>query len=214
MELNKYIDHTLLRADATIEDIKRLCREAKTHKFMSVCIHPSFIQIAQSILAETGVKICTVVGFPLGAQTTETKIFETENAINMGADEIDMVINITYLKNNSLDYVTNEIVKIRKVCQNKILKVIIETSALTDDEKRKACGCIIAAKADYVKTSTGFGKFGATIEDIYLLKKCVGHQVDIKASGGIKDYKTAIEMINAGAKRIGTSAGVEIIKSI
>lgn len=211
-QYNKYIDHTILKADALNTDIIRLCNEAKQYNFMSVCINPSYISLAKKELKHTDIKVCTVIGFPLGQMTTNTKVSETIDALKLGADEIDMVINIAQLKMGNLDYVTNEIKAIKEVCKDKILKVIIETCLLTDNEKINACECIMKAGADFVKTSTGFSTGGATVHDIELFKKTVGDKCLIKASGGVKTKEDLIAMINAGANRIGTSKGVELMK--
>lgn len=211
MKLAKYIDHTLLKADATSEQIAKLCKEAIEHDFMSVCINPSYISLAKELLKDTDVKVCTVIGFPLGQMTTAAKVFETKDAIEKGADEIDMVINIAKLKDGDLAYVTEEIAQIKKACQDKILKVIIETCLLNDEEKCQACECILNAHADFVKTSTGFSTAGATFHDVALLKETVKDKCLVKAAGGVKTHKDFIEMIRLGADRIGTSSGVKLL---
>lgn len=211
MKLAKYIDHTLLKADATKEQIIKLCNEAIEHDFISVCINPSYITLAKECLKGSDVKVCTVIGFPLGQMTTAAKVFETKDAIENGADEIDMVINIARLKDGDLTYVTEEIAQIKKACQDKILKVIIETCLLTDEEKRRACECIINAHADFVKTSTGFSTAGATFHDVALLKEAVSDRCLIKAAGGVKTHEDFLEMIRLGADRIGTSSGVKLL---
>lgn len=211
-ELAKYIDHTLLKPDATKNEIDILIAEAKKYSFASVCINPHWVTYCAKQLKDTDVKVCTVVGFPLGASTTETKVFETKQAIKSGATEIDLVINIAELKANNLDFVKDEIGHIVKATKEKaITKVIIETALLTDHEKVIACEIAKEAKAHFVKTSTGFADGGATIKDIKLMRKTVGELMGVKASGGIRDKKTAQEMINAGATRIGASAGVSIV---
>ncbi len=212
MNLNKYIDHTMLKANAQELAIEKLCSEAKKNNFASVCINPCYVKLAKSKLKGSDVKVCTVIGFPLGATTTKTKIVETIDAIKNGADEIDMVINIGKLKDHDFKYVTNEIKSIKKACGKKILKVIIETCLLTQSEKINACKCILNAKADFVKTSTGFSTSGANVDDIKLIKKCVKNKALIKASGGISTKDDMLKMIKNGANRIGTSKGCELIK--
>ncbi|MBQ6559529.1 MAG: deoxyribose-phosphate aldolase [Erysipelotrichaceae bacterium] len=212
MKLAKYIDHTLLKADASKEAIRKLCREAKEYDFKSVCVNSSNIPLCKEELAGSDVLVCTVIGFPLGACTTETKVFETKDAIEKGADEIDMVINIGRLKDNDMDYVTNEIRKIKEACGDHTLKVIIETCLLTDEEKVKACQAIMKAKADFVKTSTGFSTAGATFEDVKLLKQTVGNECLIKAAGGVRSREDFEKMIEFGANRIGTSSGTKLIE--
>ena len=209
--MNKYIDHTLLYAYATNIDIVNLCEEAKEYDFMSVCINPCYVRLAKEQLKNSSVKVCTVIGFPLGASTISSKVYETKEAISNGADEIDMVINISKVKNNDFDYVLDEIKQVRKASIGKILKVIIETCYLTDDEIIKTSNCVVEAKADFVKTSTGFGPSGATVEAVKLIKNTVSDKTLIKASGGIKTKEDLIKMIDAGANRIGTSKGKKII---
>lgn len=213
MELNKYIDHTLLKPEATSDDIIKLCEEAKQYKFKAVCVNPCYVGLCKEHLLNSDVKIATVIGFPLGANTIETKVYETENALVNGAEEIDMVINIGKLKSGDFDYVYNEIREVvNKANERKaIVKVIIETCLLTDDEKIKACELAKKANANFVKTSTGFSTGGATVEDVRLMKKVVGGDLEVKASGGIRDLETFKKMIEAGATRIGTSSGVKII---
>jgi len=213
MELNKYIEHTLLKQDAKKEELVRLFDEAREHKFLGVCINPCNVAFAHDYLKDTGVKIVTVIGFPLGQNTTEIKILETIDAIKNGADEIDMVLNVGKLKDGDYDYIVDEISKIKFACQGKILKVILETDLLTKDEIKKACELCIKAKADIVKTSTGFVKngVGAKAEDVKLMYETVkDYGMQVKASGGIRDKEAAINMINAGASRLGTSSGVKI----
>lgn len=209
---SKYFDHTILKADATEKEIINLCEEAKKYNFASVCVNPCYVKKCVEILRESNVDVCTVVGFPLGSMTTEAKLFETEQALKDNADEIDMVINIGKLKDKDYDYVKNEIHLLKKACGNKILKVIIETCLLTDEEKIKACELSKEAGADFVKTSTGMSKAGAKKEDIILMKKVVGNDLGVKASGGIKDLNSAKIMIDAGATRIGCSSTVNIMK--
>lgn len=212
MNYSKFIDHTNLKQDASINDIKTLCEEAIKFDFMSVCINPCFVKYAHDVLLDSEVKVCTVIGFPLGANTTKTKVYETKQALKDGADEIDMVINVSALKDKKYDYVKNEISKIKKVCKNKILKVILETCLLTDEEIVKACELSLEAKADFVKTSTGFSKGGATVEAVALMRKTVGDKCGVKASGGIKTFEDMQKMIDAGASRIGTSSGVKLLE--
>lgn len=209
---SKYFDHTILKADATEKEIINLCEEAKKYNFASVCVNPCYVKKCVEILKESDVDVCTVVGFPLGSMSTESKLFETEQALKDNADEIDMVINIGKLKDKDYDYVKNEINLLKKACGNKILKVIIETCLLTDEEKIKACELSKEAGADFVKTSTGMSKAGAKKEDIILMKKVVGNDLGVKASGGIKDLNSAKIMIDAGATRIGCSSTVNIME--
>lgn len=211
MGYEKYIDHTLLKPDATIDDIFVLCNEAKEYHFMSVCINPCFVPFAKAYLEGSGVKVCTVIGFPLGANLTRTKVDETVQAIANGADEVDMVINVGMLKAHQDEYVKEEISLIRQASLGHILKVIIETCLLTDEEKVRACLLAKEAGADFVKTSTGFSKGGATIEDVKLMRKTVGPDMGVKASGGIRTHEDMLAMIEAGATRIGTSNGTKII---
>lgn len=212
MYLNRLIDHTILKSDATKEDIKVLCEEAKEYQFASVCVNPYWVSYAKSLLEDSDVAVCTVIGFPLGATPLEVKAFETLTAIHDGADEIDMVINIGALKSNDTQTVLNEIKAVRNAADDKVLKVIIETCLLTDDEKKLACNLALEAKADFVKTSTGFSTHGATQEDVALMKSVVLDNAKVKASGGIRDKETAIAMVEAGASRLGTSSGVKIVK--
>ncbi|EFK39254.1 deoxyribose-phosphate aldolase [Peptoniphilus lacrimalis] len=216
MKLNKYIDHTLLKADATQESIKELCRQAKEYDFMSVCINSSNIELAKEELKGTDVKICTVIGFPLGATTTESKVFETTDAIEKGADEVDMVLNIGALKSKNFDIVLRDISEVAKAAHNKgkILKVILETCLLEKDEIIKACQLSKEAGADFVKTSTGFSTGGAKEEDVALMRKTVGDLMGVKASGGIRTLEKARLMIENGATRLGVSAGVQIMEEL
>ena len=211
MELNKYIDHTLLKADATAKDIEKLCLEAKEYDFASVCINPSRVRQAAELLKESDVKVCTVIGFPLGATSTESKVFETKQAILDGASEIDMVINIGYIKDKNFDAVRDDIKAVNDVKGDAILKVIIETCLLNDEEKVMACNLAVDAGADFVKTSTGFSTGGAKINDVVLMKKTIGDKAKVKASGGIKTHGEAVSMIAAGADRIGASSGIMIV---
>lgn len=212
MLLEKYIDHTNLKPTATESDIKKLCEEAKIHGFYAVCVNGCHVPLAKKSLDKTHIKIAAVVGFPLGAMSTKAKIFEAVDCIENGADEIDMVINVGWLKSGMYDAVRNEIKAVKEAIRNNILKVIIETCYLTDKEKEKACKLALAANADYVKTSTGFGTGGATFDDVKLMKRIVGGNTRIKASGGVKDKETAIQYIELGVSRIGTSSGPSLIK--
>jgi len=212
MDIAKYIDHTILKPEATVEDVKKLCKEAREYNFASVCVNGCYAALVSTELAGSDVKTCVVVGFPLGAMTKEAKAFETTDAINNGANEIDMVINVGVLKDKNYDLLKEEIEAVVNAAKGKaIVKVIIETCLLTDQEKIKVCQISKEAKADFVKTSTGFSSGGATKEDIALMRKTVGPDLGVKASGGVRDYKTAMDMINAGASRIGASAGIAIV---
>lgn len=213
MELNKYIDHTLLKATATPLQIEELCSEAKEADFYAVCVNSCYVSLAKKELKNTNIKIATVVGFPLGAMSTAAKVAETEFSVSDGADEIDMVLNIGWLKSGKYDLVQQEIAAVKEATGGHILKVILETCYLTDEEKKIACGLALQASADFVKTSTGFGTAGATLADVKLMKSVVGDKLKIKASGGIKDRKTAEEYISAGADRLGTSSGIAIVNS-
>ncbi|MBQ1192621.1 MAG: deoxyribose-phosphate aldolase [Lachnospiraceae bacterium] len=208
----KYFDHTILKATATKADIIKICNEAKENGFASVCVNSYWTELVAEELKESDVKVCTVVGFPLGAMSVSAKAFEAAQAVKAGAEEIDMVINIGELKAGNYDAVLCDIMEVKKACGNSLLKVIIETCYLTDEEKIKACELAVEAKADFVKTSTGFGSGGATSKDVALMKKTVKGAALVKASGGIKRHDTAEEMINAGADRLGTSATLSIIK--
>jgi deoxyribose-phosphate aldolase len=213
MQLNQYIDHTLLKPTATPSEIKKLCTEAVQHKFYAVCVNGCYAETAKRAVQNSDVKIATVIGFPLGAMTTAAKVFEAKDALNKGADEIDMLINIGMLKANKTDYIENEIAEIKKAIGSKVLKVIIETCYLTNTEKEAACRAALNAKADFVKTSTGFGTAGATFEDVKLMKEIAGDKMQIKASGGIKDRETAIKYIELGVSRLGTSSGIKLVTS-
>ena len=213
MNINKLIDHTALKPNTNKESILKLIAEAKTYDFASVCVNPCWVALAHQELKNTDVKVCTVIGFPLGANTTEVKVFETKDAIEKGAQEIDMVINIAMLKDKEYDYVENEIHQIVEVAKDKaIVKVIIETCLLTDEEKIKACELSQKAGADFVKTSTGFSTGGATVHDIALMRKTVGAEMGVKASGGVHTHEEALAMVESGATRIGASAGVKLLK--
>lgn len=209
------IDHTILKADATRDMIKTLCQEAIEYKFAAVCVNPYHVEYCSELLKNSDVKVATVIGFPLGANTKETKAFETIDSIKKGADEIDMVINIGALKDKNYELVQEDIESVVKAAKGKaIVKVIIETSLLTEEEKAKACELSLLAKADFVKTSTGFSTGGATVEDIKLMKSIVADNMEIKASGGVRDLETAKSMVDAGATRLGTSSGIKIAKEI
>lgn len=202
MGLNKYIDHTILKATASGTDVQKLCEEAIEHEFYSVCVNGCYVADAKHLLQGTDVKIAAVVGFPLGAMTTAAKVFEAKEAVENGASEIDMVINVAKLKDGEFKYVENEIRQIKEAIGDNVLKVIIETCYLTDEEKVKACELSLAAKADFVKTSTGFGTDGATYEDVKLMKSVVGDNAKVKASGGVRDKETAQKYIDLGAESI------------
>jgi deoxyribose-phosphate aldolase len=215
MDIAGMIDHTLLKPEATKEQIKKLCEEAKEYKFASVCVNPGWVKYASELLAGTGVNVVTVIGFPLGATTLEAKVFEAKNAVENGASEVDMVINIGALKGGDNDYVEKEIRAVVDAVKGKALtKVIIEACLLTDEEKVRACELAVKAGADYVKTSTGFSTGGATVEDVKLMRKTVGPNVGVKASGGVRSAEDAKNMIEAGASRIGASSGVAIVKGL
>lgn len=213
MNINKLIDHTALKPNTNKESILKLIAEAKTYDFASVCVNPCWVALAHQELKNTDIKVCTVIGFPLGANTTEVKVFETKDAIEKGAQEIDMVINIAMLKDKEYDYVENEIHQIVEAAKDKaIVKIIIETCLLTDEEKIKACELSQKAGADFVKTSTGFSTGGATVHDIALMRKTVGAEMGVKASGGVHTHEEALAMVEAGATRIGASVGVKLLK--
>ena len=212
MNYNRMIDHTLLAPDATESQIKKICDEAKEHHFASVCVNPSWVSFCAKELKGTDSKVCTVIGFPLGATSTKSKEEELKQAIADGAEELDMVINIGKLKDHQDEYVENEIHALKQLCGNLVLKVIIETCLLTDEEKVRVCLLAKKAGADFVKTSTGFSKGGATKEDVTLMRKTVGPEMGVKASGGVRTREDMANMIKAGATRIGTSHGCELIK--
>lgn len=213
-ELARYIDHTLLKPEATPGEVERICREALKYHFASVCINPIFVPLAARKLAGSDVAVCTVVGFPLGATSTASKVCETELAMAKGATEIDMVLAIGYLKSGKVDLVREDVAAVAAAChaQGAVLKVILETALLTQDEKVTACELCQAAGADYVKTSTGFSKGGATVEDVALMRETVGPEMGVKAAGGIHTYEDALAMIEAGATRLGASRGVTIVE--
>ena len=211
-DVAKTIDHTLLKAEATQMQVEQLCQEAAEYSFASVCINPTWVPLSYKLLRGTDVMVCTVIGFPLGATTTETKTFEARQAADCGAAEIDMVINIGRLKSSDYDAVEHDIYHVVRASAPAQVKVIIETCFLTDDEKIKACVLAQEAGAHFVKTSTGFGSGGAKIEDIALMRRIVGEYMGVKASGGIREYETAAQMIEAGASRIGASASIAIVE--
>ena len=212
MKLNKYIDHTLLKQDATEQQIDRLLSEASEYDFASVCVNPCWVSHAKAGLTDTYVKVCTVVGFPLGATTSAVKAYETKEAIQNGADEIDMVINVGALKSGNADLVESDIRAVVEASGDKLVKVIIEACLLTDEEKVLACQLAQKAGADFVKTSTGFSTGGATLPDVQLMRQTVGPDVGVKAAGGARSYADAVAFVEAGATRIGTSSGVAILK--
>ena len=212
MKDNKLIDHTLLKPDASIEAIEKLCEEALKYDFVSVCVNPGFVPLCAKLLKGSNVKVCTVIGFPLGATLPSVKVYETKEAVREGADEIDMVINVSQLKAKNDAYAYQEIKDIKAACDGKLLKVIIETCLLTDEEKVRACELSVKAGADFVKTSTGFSTGGATAEDVALMRKTVGPHIGVKASGGVRTHEDMVEMVKAGANRIGTSNGVKLLQ--
>lgn len=212
MKINKLIDHTLLKQDATSEQIIKLCSEAKEYDFMSVCINPKFVATAAKELEASDVKVCTVIGFPLGANTKEVKVFEAKNAIDNGADELDMVINVSDLKDKNYGTILEEIKAIKDVAGDRILKVILETCLLSDEEIVEACKIALKAGADFVKTSTGFSTGGASAEDVALMKQTVGDKMSVKASGGIRSLDDLNIMVENGASRIGASSGIAIME--
>ncbi|HBT18797.1 MAG TPA: deoxyribose-phosphate aldolase [Clostridiaceae bacterium] len=212
--LAKHIDHTLLKPEGTEKELTKLCQEAREYNFFSVCVNPCNIVKAKELLEGTDTKVCTVVGFPLGQMTTEAKSFETKEAVFLGAEEVDMVINIGKLKDGDYDYVLEDIRGVVLAAGGVLTKVIIEACLLTDEEKVKACELAKAAGADYVKTSTGFSKSGATTEDIALMRKTVGPEMGVKASGGIRTLADAMAMVENGASRLGLSASVAIVNEI
>jgi len=211
MSINQYIDHTILKPTTLITDIEKLCKEAITHNFYAICINSSYVNLAKGILKNSPVKIASVIGFPLGASTTKSKIYEANDCINDGATEIDMVLNIGLLKSGSHRLVEKEIYDIKKTIGSNTLKVIFENCYLTNEEKITACKIALNAGANFIKTSTGFGIGGATVDDIKLMKNTVKDQIKIKASGGIKDFETAKKYLDLGVNRIGTSSGVAIM---
>lgn len=211
MKRSKYIDHTLLKPDTTKAQIIQLCKEAKEYDFASVCVNPCWIETARKELAGSDVNVCVVIGFPLGAMTSASKVFEAKDAIERGADEVDMVLNVGWLKDGDDAAVTNEIKAVKEAVGSHVLKVIIEACLLTNDEKVRACQDAEKAGADFVKTSTGFSTGGATVEDVALMKKTVGDRLKVKAAGGIRTKEAMDAMIAAGAERIGTSNGTKLM---
>jgi deoxyribose-phosphate aldolase len=214
MEKSKYIDHTLLKAYATKAEILNLCAEANKYNFKSVCVNPCYVEYVHELLKGTDVKICTVIGFPLGANVSEVKAFETTKAIADGADEIDMVINVGMAKDHDYDALYDDIKAVVDAANGVLVKVIIETCYLTDEEKVEVCKIAVKAGASFVKTSTGFGTSGATVADVKLMKETVGDSIGVKASGGIKTKKDFLDMIEAGADRIGCSSGAKIMEEL
>lgn len=212
MKINQLIDHTLLKSNSTQAQIDTLIDEAIEYEFASVCVNPTWVSYAKQRLQNSPVKVCTVIGFPLGANTSEVKAFETANAVENGADEIDMVINIGAAKDGRFDEVQSDIAAVVQASGGKLVKVIIETCLLTDDEKIKACKAAMAAGADFVKTSTGFSTGGATVSDVALMRQTVGSDLGVKASGGARSLEDVKQLVEAGANRIGTSSGVAIVK--
>ncbi|MGB5459910.1 MAG: deoxyribose-phosphate aldolase [Eudoraea sp.] len=212
MQIERYIDHTLLKPTATPDAIRQLCAEAREFNFFAVCVNSCYVALAKDELKDSGIKIAAVVGFPLGAMSTKAKVFEAQFCVDHGADEIDMVINIGWLKFGEYGLVKDEITKLKQAIGSRKLKVIIETCYLTAEEKKIASMLVVEGNADFVKTSTGFGSGGATFDDIELIKRVIKDKIQIKASGGIKDKKTAIRYLNMGVSRLGTSSGIEIVK--
>ncbi|MDG0814986.1 deoxyribose-phosphate aldolase [Bdellovibrio svalbardensis] len=212
MELNRYIDHTLLKPDAQMEQIAKLCQEARDNNFFSVCVNTSYVKACADLLKGSSVKVCCVVGFPLGAMDSVSKAFETQTAVTNGAQEIDMVIQVGALKDRRLDYVRDDIKAVVMAAKGHTVKVIIETSLLSEEDKTLACQAALEAGAHFVKTSTGFGGGGATVADVKLMKSVVGEKMEVKASGGIKDIQSAMALIEAGATRLGTSSGVALVQ--
>lgn len=212
-ELAGYIDHTLLKACATRGDIEQLCAEAKEYGFYSVCVNTGYVELARALLEDTGVKVCAVVGFPLGAMDADVKRYETEAAVDLGADEIDVVINIGRLKDGDDGFVLRELRDVVEAADERIVKVILETCYLNDEEKLRVCKLASDSGAHFVKTSTGFGDHGATVEDVKLMRDAVKDKLGVKASGGIRDTATALAMLEAGANRLGTSASVAIVRN-
>ena len=211
MNYNKMIDHTILKADTPLETVKRICDEAMEYGFASVCINPCHVAYCADYLKDSDVNVCTVVGFPLGANTSAVKAFETKDAIANGADEIDMVMNIGALKDKNYDLVRNDVKAVVEAANGTLVKVILETCLLTEDEIKKACELCVEAKADYVKTSTGFSTRGATIEDVQIMKAAVQGKAKVKAAGGVRTHEDMVKIVEAGADRIGTSAGCSLV---
>lgn len=212
MNYNKMIDHTVLKADTPLETVKRICDEAMEYGFASVCINPCHVAYCADYLKDSDVNVCTVIGFPLGANTSAVKAFETKDAISNGADEIDMVMNIGALKDKNYDLVRDDVKAVVEAANGTLVKVILETCLLTEDEIKKACELCVEAKADYVKTSTGFSTRGATIEDVRIMKEAVHGKAKVKAAGGVRTPEDMVKIVAAGADRIGTSAGCSLVK--
>ena len=212
MNYNKMIDHTVLKADTPLETVKRICDEAMEYGFASVCINPCHVAYCADYLKDSDVNVCTVIGFPLGANTSAVKAFETKDAIANGADEIDMVMNIGALKDRNYDLVRDDVKAVVEAANGTLVKVILETCLLTEDEIKKACELCVEAKADYVKTSTGFSTRGATIEDVRIMKEAVHGKAKVKAAGGVRTPEDMVKIVAAGADRIGTSAGCSLVK--
>ena len=212
MNYNKMIDHTVLKADTPLETVKRICDEAMEYGFASVCINPCHVAYCADYLKDSDVNVCTVIGFPLGANTSAVKAFETKDAIANGADEIDMVMNIGALKDKNYDLVRDDVKAVVEAANGTLVKVILETCLLTEDEIKKACELCLEAKADYVKTSTGFSTRGATIEDVRIMKEAVHGKAKVKAAGGVRTPEDMVKIVAAGADRIGTSAGCSLVK--
>lgn len=212
MNYNKMIDHTVLKADTPLETVKRICDEAMEYGFASVCINPCHVAYCADYLKDSDVNVCTVIGFPLGANTSAVKAFETKDAIANGADEIDMVMNIGALKDKNYDLVRDDVKAVVEAANGTLVKVILETCLLTEDEIKKACELCVEAKADYVKTSTGFSTRGATIEDVRIMKEAVHGKAKVKAAGGVRTPEDMVKIVVAGADRIGTSAGCSLVK--
>ena len=212
MNYNKMIDHTVLKADTPLETVKRICDEAIEYGFASVCINPCHVAYCADYLKDSDVNVCTVIGFPLGANTSAVKAFETKDAIANGADEIDMVMNIGALKDKNYDLVRDDVKAVVEAANGTLVKVILETCLLTEDEIKKACELCVEAKADYVKTSTGFSTRGATIEDVQIMKAAVQGKAKVKAAGGVRTHEDMVKIVEAGADRIGTSAGCSLVK--
>lgn len=212
MNYNKMIDHTVLKADTPLETVKRICDEAMEYGFASVCINPCHVAYCADYLKDSDVNVCTVIGFPLGANTSAVKAFETKDAIANGANEIDMVMNIGALKDKNYDLVRNDVKAVVEAANGTLVKVILETCLLTEDEIKKACELCVEAKADYVKTSTGFSTRGATIEDVQIMKAAVQGKAKVKAAGGVRTHEDMVKIVEAGADRIGTSAGCSLVE--
>ena len=212
MNYNKMIDHTVLKADTPLETVKRICDEAMEYGFASVCINPCHVAYCADYLKDSDVNVCTVIGFPLGANTSAVKAFETKDAIANGADEIDMVMNIGALKDKNYDLVRDDVKAVVEAANGTLVKVILETCLLTEDEIKKACELCVEAKADYAKTSTGFSTRGATIEDVRIMKEAVHGKAKVKAAGGVRTPEDMVKIVAAGADRIGTSAGCSLVK--